>query len=143
MWDIDHFPGADHVPWQLLIRARLVDEIDAVLASAIVRQVGAVASHEVAHAVARAAGEALAGANREPATAKQRLAAFDAALEFDDWCGTPWPHWHGPRPRYDDLTDPIAEVVLGKALDLVRQGGSEDLQKTLGSALAELSPGRA
>ena len=143
MWDIDNFPGADNVPWQLLIRARLVREIDAVIASTIVRQIGAVASHEVAHVVARAAEGAIADGNREPATTDQRVAAFDAALEFDDWCGTPWPHrWPGPKPKYDDLFDPIAEVVIARAGDLVRQGGSEELQKTLGSALAELSPAR-
>jgi len=142
MWDIDNFPGADNVPWQLLIRARLVDEIDAVLASTVVRQVGAVASSKVAHAVARAAEAGIAGGNRERASAEQRVAAFDAALEFDDWCGTSWPH-HWPKPKsLGDLGDPIAEVVIGRALDLVRQGGSEELQKTLGSTLAELSPAR-
>ena len=143
MWDIDNFPGADHVPWQLLIRARLVDEIDAVLASAVVRRVSAVASSKVAHAVATAAEAGIVGGIREPATAEQRVAAFDAALEFDDWCGTPWPHrWPGPKPKFDDLFDPMAEVVFGRALDLVQNGGSEALQKTLGSALAELSPAR-
>jgi hypothetical protein len=30
-----------------------------------------------------------------------------------------------------------------KALELVRRGGSEELQKTLGSALADLAPGRS
>jgi len=143
MWDIDNFPGADHVPWQLLIRARLVDEIDAVLASAVVRQVSAVASSKVAHAVATAAEAGIVGGIRERATAEQRVAAFDAALEFDDWCGTPWPHrWPGPKPKFGDLFDPMAEVVFGRALDLVQNGGSEVLQKTLGSALAELSPAR-
>jgi len=142
MWDIDNFPGADNVPWQLLIRARLVDEIDAVLASTVVRQVAAVASTKVTHAVATAAEAGISGVIRERATAEQRTAAFDAALEFDDWCGTPWPHrW--PKPKgLADLFDPMAEVVFGRALDLVQQGGSEALQKTLGSALAELSPAR-
>jgi len=143
MWDIDHFPGADNVPWQLLIRARLVREIDAVLASTIVSQVGAVASPKVTHAVAAAAQEGITGGNREHATTEQRVAAFDAALDFDDWCGTPWPHHWPPRPkRMDDLADPITEVVLGRSLELVRRAGSEELQKTLGSTLAELTPAR-
>jgi hypothetical protein len=143
MWDADNFPGAENVPWQLLIRARLVREIDAVLASAIVSQVGAVASKKVTHAVAMSAQAGIAGANREQASTEQRVAAFDAALDFDDWCGTSWPHRWPPRPKgMDDLADPITEVVLGKALELVRLAGSEELQKTLGSTLAELSPAR-
>jgi hypothetical protein len=143
MWDIDNFPGAQNVPWQLLIRARFAHEIDAVLASTVVRQVAAVASSKVAHVVAAAAEEASTSGNRERATAKQRLSAFDAALDFDDWCGTQWPHhWPRPRPRYDDLFDPMTEVVVARALDLVQRGGSEELQKTLGSALTELSPAR-
>ena len=143
MWDIDNFPGADHVPWQLLIRARLVHELDAAVASTIVRQVSEVASSKVTHAVTRAAYEGSVSGNREEASGEQRLAAFDAVLDFDDWCGTPWPHrWPGPRPHFDDLSDPITDIVLDKALELVRRAGSEELQKTLGSTLAELSPAR-
>jgi len=143
MWDIDHFPGADHVPWQLLIRARLVRELDAALASTIVRQVSTVASDKVTHTVMRAAYDGIASGNREEASGEQRLAAFDATLDFDDWCGTPWPHrWPGPRPHLDNLSDPIADLVLGKALELVRRAGSEELQKSLGSTLAELSSAR-
>jgi hypothetical protein len=144
MWDPDNFPGASNVPWQLLIRARLVHEIDAVLASTIVTHLGAVASTKTAHIVAIAAQEGVAGANREAAAPEQRVAAFDAALEWDDWCGTPWPHRWPPRPRgFDDLSDPVTELVIVKALELVRRGGSEELQKTLGSALADLAPGRS
>jgi hypothetical protein len=144
MWDIDHFPGADHVPWQLLIRARLVREIDAVIASTVVRNLAEVASSKVTHTVTRAAEAALEEGNREQATSEQRLAAFDAVLDFDDWCPTRprWP-WPGPRPHFEDLSDPIAEVVVGQALELVRRAGSEQLQKSLGSALAELSPAHA
>jgi hypothetical protein len=143
MWDIDNFPGADHVPWQLLIRARLVHELDAVIASAIVRQVSEVASSKVAHVVARAAQEAVVDAHREEASPEQRIAAFDAMLDFDDWCGTPPHRWPGPRPHFDDLSDPISEVVLRQAFDLVQRAGSERLQKTLGPALQELSPALA
>jgi hypothetical protein len=143
MWDIDNFPGADHVPWQLLIRARLVHELDAVIASAIVREVSEVASSKVAHHVARAAQEAVVEGSREQASSEQRIAAFDAMLDFDDWCGTPPRRWPGPRPHFDDLSDPIAEVVLRQAFDLVQRAGSEQLQKTLGPALRELSPALA
>jgi hypothetical protein len=145
MWDIDNFPGAGNVPWQLLIRARQVREIDAVLASVIVKQVGLVASSKVTQAVATAAQESIAGGNREMASPEQRVAAFDAALDFDEWpCGTPWPRhwpfpWPGLRPHVEELSDPMAEVVLSQALELVRKAGSEELQKNLGSRLAELS----
>jgi hypothetical protein len=142
MWDIDNFPGADNVPWQLLIRARQVRELDAVLASVIVRQVGAVASREVTKTVAEAARASVTGGDRAPANAGQRIAAFEAALDFDDWCPTRprhWP-WPGPHPHFEDVSDPIADVVLSRAFELVRRAGSEDLQKTLGSTLAELSP---
>lgn len=139
MWDPEHFPGADNVPWQLLIRARFVHEIDAVLASTIVSHVGAVASVEAARIVATAAQKAIV-ASRETATPEQRTTAFDAAIDWDDWCGTGWPRRWPPRPKlgFDDLADPVAELVIGKALELVRAGGSEQLQKTLGEALAEV-----
>jgi hypothetical protein len=143
MWDIDNFPGADHVPWQLLIRARLVRELDAVIASTVAHRVGAVASSKGAHAVALAAQEAVAGGNREPATAEQRVSAFEAVLDYDELCPPYWPHHWPPRPhRFDDLSDPITEVVVAQSLELVRRAGSEDLQKSLGSALAELSTAR-
>jgi hypothetical protein len=145
MWDIDNFPGADHVPWQLLIRARLVREIDAVIASTVVRNLAEVASSKVTAGVTRAAQAGLEEGNREQATSEQRLAAIAAALDFDDWCPTRprhWP-WPGPRPHFEDLTDPVADVVIAQALELVRRAGSEQLQKSLGSALAELSPAYA
>jgi hypothetical protein len=145
MWDIDNFPGADHVPWQLLIRARLVREIDAVIASTVVHSLAGVASSKMTHAVTRAAQVGLDEGNLERATAEQRVAAFDAVLDFDDWCGTrprPWP-WPGPRPHFEDLSDPITEVVVAQALELVSRAGSEQLQKSLGSALSELSPAHA
>jgi len=144
MWDPDNFPGASNVPWPLLIRARFAHEIDAVVASVVVNHVGAIASAKAAHAVALAAQDAISGANREVVTSEQRVIAFDAALDWDDWCGTPWPRRWPPRPRldFDDLYDPVAGLVIAKALDLVSRAGSEELQKTLGSALAELVPAR-
>jgi len=52
MWDPEHVPGVDHVPWQLLIRARFAHELDAVLASVVVERFGAVVSVEVTRKVA-------------------------------------------------------------------------------------------
>jgi hypothetical protein len=123
-----------------LIRARYVHEIDAVLASTVVEHIGTVASVEIARVVATAAQRAVAEGGRDKAAPEQRVAAFDAALEWDDWCGTPWPHRWPPRPKlgFDDLSDPVAQLVIGKALELVRAGGSDLLQKTLGEALVEV-----
>ena len=140
MWDIDHFPGADHVPWQLLIRARYAHELDAVLASVVVARVGAVASVDITRQVASVAQDAIT-ADREKVTAATKVRAMSAAADFDDWwCGTPWPRHWPPKPRgvFDDLSDPIAGLVIEQALTMVRAGGSEALQKSLGEVLAEV-----
>ena len=140
MWDPDNFPGADQVPWQLLIRARFAHELDAVLASVVVARVGAVSSVEITRKVAEVATQAIAG-DREKATAATRARALSAAADFDDWwCGTPWPRHWPPKPHssFDDLSDPIAGLVIEQALTMVRAGGSEGLQKTLGDVLAEV-----
>jgi hypothetical protein len=140
MWDIDHFPGADHVPWQLLIRARYAHELDAVLASVVVARVGAVASVDITRQVASVAQGAIT-AEREKVTAATKVRAMSAAADFDDWwCGTPWPRHWPPKPRgvFDDLSDPIAGLVIEQALTMVRAGGSESLQKSLGEMLAEV-----
>jgi hypothetical protein len=131
MWTSEDFPGAGNVPWQLLIRARLVDEIDAALASSIVRAVAQVGSREQVVEVARAAHAGLAP--REEATSEQRVSAIDAAAEFDDWCGNGL-HW--PRPHgLDEVGDPAVVVVYAAARQLVQAGGSANLQKSLGPVL--------
>ena len=134
MWSSDDFPGASHVPWQLLIRARLQDEVDAALASAIVRAVADVGSQAQVVEVARAAHAGLATRPAgEPASAEQRIAAIDAAAEFDDFCGTPYPH--SPIPHHlQEFGDPAVVGVLAAARQLVK-AGSENLQKSLGQAL--------
>jgi hypothetical protein len=140
MWDPENFPGADNVPWQLLIRARYAHEIDAVLASVVVARVGAVASLDVARKVAAVASDAIT-AEREKATAPAKVRALSAAAEFDDWwCGNSWPRHWPPKPHsvFDDLGDPISGLVIEQALTMVRAGGSEALQKTLGDVLAEV-----
>jgi len=139
MWDPDNFPGADHVPWQLLIRARYAHELDAVLASVVVARVGAVASVEITRKVAEVAAQAIS-ADREKVSAATKVRAMSAAADFDDWwCGTPWPRHWPPKPHglFDDLSDPIAGLVIEQALTMVRGGGSEALQKSLGDVLAE------
>jgi hypothetical protein len=136
MWTSDDFPGADHVPWQLLIRARFLHEIDTIVASTVVHAVGRVASVRVATEIARAASIATAAGTK--AAPEQRLAAFEAAADFEDICPPPrqWPP--RPHPRWlDDLGDPIAPMVLARAADFVRAAGSDELVKTLGSALEQ------
>jgi hypothetical protein len=140
MWDPDNFPGADHVPWQLLIRARYAHEIDAVLASVVVARVGAVASDGVTRKVATVAQDAISP-DREKVSAAGKLRALSAAADFDDWwCGTPWPRHWPPKPHgvLDDLSDPIMGLVVEQALTMVRAGGSEALQKALGDVLDEV-----
>jgi hypothetical protein len=136
----DQDTDLSHIPWQLLIRARTVSEIDAVVSSVVLARVAEVASVEVTRKVAVAASEA-AGASSERASAEQVVAALVAAADFDDWyCGTV-PHRPWPRrgDLLDDISDPIASIVLEGARRLVGAGGSEALQKTLGQALAEVA----
>lgn len=125
------------IPWQLLIRARYAYEVDAIVASTVARRVSEVASTNVAQAVTAAARESVSGGNREHAAPESKVAALSALADWEDnWCGTPYPH----HPHFGQLGDPIAEVVLGQALEVVRRAGSEELQKTLGSALADQAP---
>ncbi|WP_148616463.1 hypothetical protein [Nocardioides rubriscoriae] len=138
MWDPDNFPGADSVPWQLLIRARFTHEIDAVLASVVVSRVGAVTSVDVARRLVDVARVKAGGEKAEPGVV---LAAVRGLLEFDEWCGTGWPRRWPPRPKghdFDDLMDPVAVLVMERAAELVSVAGSPDLQGGLGAALGEL-----
>lgn len=139
MWDPDNFPGADNVPWQLLIRARFAYEIDAVLASVVVSRVGTVASVDVTRQVAEIAASAVSG-QREKASSSTKLRALSALADFDDWCGTNWPRPWPPKKNdvFDDLSDPIAGLVIEQAHATVLAGGSDVLQKSLGQALAEV-----
>ncbi len=140
MWSSEYFPGASHVPWQLLIRARYAHEVDAVVASIAVSAVSAVASASVADEVARAGRGAALDQERTPATPDQQLTALTALADFDDWCGTWWRHWWGPGPRphvLDDAGDPIASLVLDRVASLVENAGSPALRRTLGAALGQ------
>ena len=139
MWDPDNFPGADNVPWQLLIRARFAYQLDAVLASVVVSRVGAVASVDITRQVAEVAASGVTG-QREKATASGKVQTMAALADFDDWCGTNWPRPWPPKKNnvFDDLSDPIAGLVIEQAHATVLAGGSADLQKSLGQALAEV-----
>jgi hypothetical protein len=140
MWTQDDFPGAHSVPWQLLIRARYTFEIDALIASTVVRAVAVVGSHALTQKVAEAANAGVRASKRDvEATDSQRVAFVSAAADWEDGgiCPPWWP-WHGPRPHYvDDLSDALVAVVLERASTLVSAGGSQQLQKALGGVLQE------
>src|SRR4051794_12644249 len=116
MWDPEHFPGVDNVPWELLIRARYAHEIDAVLASVVVERVGAVASVEITRKVAEVAMGAIT-LQSEKATSETAVRALSAVADFDDWCGTKWPRPWPPKKNgvFDDLSDPMAVLVIEQA----------------------------
>jgi hypothetical protein len=127
-----------HVPWQLLIRARTVGEVDAVISSVVLGRLAEVGSVETIRAVAEAA-HAARGAASEPATAEQKLSALSAVADFDDWyCGNgprrPWPH---RGDVLDTVSDPVISIVAEGARTLVT-AGSPALQKTMGEALQQI-----
>jgi hypothetical protein len=142
MWDPEHFPGADNVPWQLLIRARYQYELDAVVASTIVRQLSALGTEGLAKKVSIAATEAVAASRKANGqdTANRSDALMSVLGDFDDWCGTRWPGWPGPRPKSFDL-DPLVIVLADRAIGVLRELGSDQLQQGLGEVLHEVAAG--
>ena len=127
-----------HVPWQLLIRARTVSEVDSILSSVVLARLAEVASVESVRLVADAA-HAARGASDEQAGAEQKLSALSAIADFDDWyCGNgprrPWPH---RGDVLDTIADPVTSIVARGARELLG-AGSPALQKTLGEALERL-----
>jgi hypothetical protein len=140
MWTQDDFPGAKGVPWQLLIRARYTYEIDALIASTVVRAVAVVGSRELTQKVAEAANAGVRASKRDvQATDAQRVSFLGAAADWEDGgiCPPWWP-WHGPRPHYvDEFGDSLVAVVLQQASALVAAGGSQHLQGALGGVLNE------
>ncbi len=140
MWGPDDFPGASNVPWQLLIRARYVHEIDAVVASIAVAAIAAVAAEGVVGETARRAVTASSPAGRQAVAPEQQLSVLSAVADFDEFCGTLPRHWWGPgpRPKYlDRFGDPVAQLVLDQVASLVDRAGSPALQEALGGTLAE------
>ncbi|MFN8045790.1 MAG: hypothetical protein U0Q08_07010 [Dermatophilaceae bacterium] len=136
MWDPEHFPGADNVPWQLLIRARFAHEIDAVIASTIVRQVGARLSDKQAVHLARAAQ---VHTQRAETNAEQKVSVLSLLAEWDgEICPVGWPFRWPPKKRgFEELDDPITVIGLQRSLELL-QHASPDLQKQLGGAIGEI-----
>jgi hypothetical protein len=132
-YTIDDMP--EYVPWNLLIRARFAHEIDALIASLVIENIGRVASTQVTRVLVEAAHAAAHGEPR-PASADQRVAALEAVDEWER-CGTRYPHWWPPHHHlgFDDLSDPVVTVLQARAAELVRAAGSERLQATLGAAL--------
>jgi hypothetical protein len=127
-----------HVPWQLLIRARTVAEVDTVISSVVLGRLAEVASVDEVRLVAEAARGAH-GDKAEPASAEQKLSALTAVAEFDEWyCGNgprrPWPH---RGDVLDVVSDPVTSLVARGARELVG-AGSPALQKTVGEALEQL-----
>ena len=126
-----------HVPWQLLIRARTGDEVDAVISSVVLGRLAEIASVESVRLVAEAA-HAAQGASGEKAGAEQKLSALAAVADFEWYCGTgphrPWPH---RGDVLDTLSDPVTSLVARGARELVG-AGSAALQKTMGEALERL-----
>ncbi|AYF98584.1 hypothetical protein [Protaetiibacter intestinalis] len=141
MWDPEHFPGADNVPWQLLIRARFTHQLDAVIASQVVRVLATVLPAKSAVALSHAATAAVASVPREKAGAEGTVRALSAYDDFWDWCGTKWPRPFPPR-RFEDFSDPFVVLAIEKAREFVG-AGSPELQKGLGAALDEVAGGFA
>ena len=142
MWTPEDFPGADHVPWQLLIRARFVYELDAVVASHVVHALAQVLPAKAVAEFAHVATRAAASAPQEKVGQETAFAALSAYADFDDWCGTKWPRWPFPFPgprHLDDVIDPLAVATLERARAFVAAAGSPELQKGLGAALDELA----
>lgn len=148
MWTAEDFPGADKVPWQLLIRARFVREVDAFVATAIVNKVAQVASVEVAARVATAAAEAMKSVPADKLNRTTRTDALSAVADYIDICPPwwPWP-WPGPRPprwfdgresQFDKIGSPYQGLVLEGSLQLLERAGSPQLQEQLGGVLREV-----
>lgn len=137
MFTAEDFPGAEEVPWPELIRARYQFEIDAIVASVVVRAVAHVATAELSEAVAKAAFEGASfDGEREEAPAERRIGMLSIIADWDgDLCPRFW--WPPQPPRRDDLGDPLVTVVLDNAASLVRVAGSDRLQKALGSVLQQ------
>ncbi len=137
MWSSEDFPGADHVAWPYLIRARYQFEVDAVIASMVARAALVVAPRGFGTQVAKAAIESTRlGGGREEAPAEGRIAMLNLVADWDgDLCPKPrpWPH----LDELTELGDPTIVIVLERALQLLSVAGSEQLQKVLGAALEQ------
>lgn len=138
MWTADDFPGAENVPWQLLIRARFAHEVDAVIASMVVGQLGARLSDKHAVTLARSA---TVRASAEPATADQKVGVLSLVASWEDGeiCPKNWPFRWPPRRRgFEEFSDPITLIGLARAQELIGLG-SPDLQGQLGAVIKDIA----
>src|SRR6476620_8095921 len=136
MWTSDDFPGADHVPWQLLIRARYQYQVDAVIATMVARAALQVAPRSIGIQVAKAAMEAMSFEGREEVPAERRIAMLETVADWDgELCPRPfpWPH----RDELFDVGDPSTVIVAERAATLLAAAGSEGLQKALSGAFEQ------
>ena len=135
MWTQDGFPGADKVPWQLLIRARFVDEIDAIVAHTVVATLAPLMGRERGRNLAGIAVEAVMadGGQRVELDTERRMSALDAFVDWDgDICPVGWPRRWPPRPKWiDEFDDPAILLALDSVLALVKGAGSEQFGKAL------------
>lgn len=140
MWTSENFPGADKVPWQLLIRARYVDEIDAIVAHTVVQSLTPLLAKERARNLAEGAASAVKGngSKRVEVTPDRRQSAMHAFVEWDGeicprWWPWPWP-WP-PGTRFDSFDDPALRLAVGPVHALVRGAGSDELGQVLEGAI--------
>ena len=61
--------------------------------------------------------------------------------EFDDWCGTRWSYWPGPRPKSVEL-DPLVIVIADRAIGGLHELGSYKLHEGLVSVRDEVASGK-
>jgi hypothetical protein len=133
MWTPDDFPGADNVPWQLLIRARFAHEIDAIIASLVVNQLGARLGRAQATRLVEAA---VVKRGKDTATAEQKVAVISQLADWDgEICPPNWPFRWPPKKRgFEELSDPITVIGLARAQELVGLA-SPQLKQQFGDAL--------
>lgn len=141
MWTQDNFPGADKVPWQVLIRARYQDEIDAVVAHSVLVGLAPFLSKDNAYRLAKMAAEVTQrdGSKRSELKPDRKLAALDSFVEWDGDICPPWPRrWPLPWPptpwppapfRFDDFDDPALSLAVDAAHSLLRGAASEHVRE--------------
>lgn len=146
MFDDDGWPDVQGVPWQLLIRIRYTYQVDVLVAAVTQRAVAPRLPEQLGLAFARvvtsiAARTVTVGRVEQREFTSGQLAGLARALsDFDEWCGTPWPH-HGPEPETHPWREGgLAEVavIIDAANRLVQQVGSSDLRRSLGPALDDV-----
>lgn len=137
MWSPEDFPGADSVPWQLLIRARYAHELDAILASVVVNSLG----HRLAPERAVALVSSVKSTHdKARASAAQKVGALSLLADWDgELCPKNWPRRWPPRKRgFEELEDPLTTLGVGRAMELLTFA-SPALQETLGTQLQNLT----